>query len=99
MAKPARKWGSTELAALFDVTSLGVLPTSPTRASKIGRETELEMVSRHVCESDRRIARQHQIIADLRAKNRSTVLAEDILVLFEESQALHEAHLKRLTAS
>jgi len=100
MAKPARKCGSTELAALFGVTSLGVvLPTSPAKPSKISLETELEMVSRHVCESDRRIARQHQIIADLRAKNRSTVLAEDILVLLEESQALHEAHLKRLTAN
>ena len=92
MDKPSRKLGSTELAALFGVASRAM-------PSKTSWETELEMVSRHVCESDRRIARQHQIIADLRAKNRSTVLAEDILVLLEESQALHEAHLKRLTAN
>jgi hypothetical protein len=99
MDKPSTKLGSTELAALFGVTSLGAPLTSPATPSKIRQETELEMVSRHVRECNGRIARQRQIIDDLRAKNRSTVLAEDVLVLFKESQVLHEAHLKRLTAA
>ena len=78
-----------DLAALFG------LPNALAKASMTSKETELEMVSRHVRESNGRIARQRQIIGDLRAKSRSTVLAEDVLVLFEEAQALHEAHLKR----
>jgi len=78
-----------DLAALFG------LPNALAKASMTSQETELEMVSRHVRESNGRIARQRQIIGDLRAKSRSTVLAEDVLVLFEEAQALHEAHLKR----
>jgi len=92
MDKPSRKLGSTELASLFGVASRAM-------PSKTSWETELEMVSRHVRESNGRIARQRQIIDDLRAKNRSTVSAEDVLALFEEAQALHQAHLKRLTGA
>ena len=78
-----------------DRAALFGLPNALAKASMTSQETELEMVSRHVRESNGRIARQRQIIGDLRAKSRSTVLAEDVLVLFEEAQALHEAHLKR----
>ena len=78
-----------------DRAALFGLPNALAKASMTSQETELEMVSRHVRESNGRIARQRQIIGDLCAKSRSTVLAEDVLVLFEEAQALHEAHLKR----
>jgi len=55
-----------DLAALFG------LPNALAKASMTSQETELEMVSRHVRESNCRIARQRKIIGDLRAKNRST---------------------------
>ena len=62
-----------------------------------GGETELEMVRRHVREGYGHIARQREIIAELRASGRSIVLAEALLATFLTAQAAHEAHLARIT--
>lgn len=49
-------------------------------------ETELEMVQRHVYQGHARVARQHRIIAKLRADNRPTQLAEETLLALQDIQ-------------
>jgi hypothetical protein len=60
-------------------------------------ETELEMVQRHVRHGRALVARQHEILAKLRAANHPTELAEDVLVSLQTVQTEHEAHLARLS--
>ncbi len=60
------------------------------------KETELEMVCRHVRQGSACVARQFQLVAKLRVDGRPTEVAEQLLASFEESQRLHEAHLARL---
>lgn len=59
-------------------------------------ETELRMVHRHVQEGAGHIAKQHALIARLRAGGFSTQEAEARLATFEDSQRLHEDHLARI---
>ena len=60
------------------------------------KETDLEMVRRHVRQGAAHVARQFQRVAKLRADGQSTEVAEQLLATFEESQRQHEAHLARL---
>jgi hypothetical protein len=60
-------------------------------------ETELEMVRRHVRRGLVHVARQHEIIANLRKANYPTQLAEDVLLTLQSVQIEHELHLKRIT--
>jgi hypothetical protein len=61
-------------------------------------ETDLEMVQRHVSQGLVHLARQYEIVAELRAKGRPTQSAQDLLVTFQELQGMHENHLERLLA-
>ena len=60
------------------------------------KETDLEMVRRHVRQGAAHVVRQFQLVAKLRADGRPTEVAEQLLATFEESQRQHEAHLARL---
>ena len=61
-------------------------------------ETEFDMVHRHIREGIAGIARQRDIIADLRGAGHSTETPEKLLALYERVQLCHEAHLARLEA-
>jgi len=60
------------------------------------KETEMEMVCRHVRQGSACVARQSQLVAKLRADGRPTEVAEQLLASFEDTQRQHEAHLARL---
>lgn len=60
-------------------------------------ETELEMASRHVAEGRIAVERQRKILAELRRDGHPIEEAMKVLSVFERTQALHEAHLDRLT--
>jgi len=60
------------------------------------KETELEMVRRHVRQGAACVTRQFQLVAKLRANGQPTEVAEQLLAIFEESQWHHQAHLARL---
>jgi hypothetical protein len=62
-----------------------------------GGETELEMVRRHIREGYAHVARQYEIIVELRASGHSIVLAEALLATFLTTQTAHENHLARIT--
>ena len=59
-------------------------------------ETEIEMVRRHIREGAICVARQHEVVALLRAQGKSTELAEELLGQFEQIMVLHEEHLARI---
>jgi hypothetical protein len=61
-------------------------------------ETEFEMVHRHIREGIAGIARQRDIVADLRGAGHSTEVPERLLALYERVQLCHEAHLACLEA-
>ena len=54
------------------------------------------MVERHVLQGRKHIARQLEIIEELRLKGHPTGEAARLLVLFENLQRQHQAHLERL---
>lgn len=60
------------------------------------KETELEMVRRHVRQGAAGVTRQFQLVAKLRASGQPIEVAEQLLETFEECQRQHEAHLARL---
>jgi hypothetical protein len=62
----------------------------------VSAETTLEMVERHVRQSERHIARQHEMIAEMKRDGHNTDSARDFLRLLLISQASHNAHLARL---
>ena len=62
------------------------------------RETELEMVERHVQRGQEVVSRQIAIIAQLKLLKQSTDMAEDLLDDFEWVQQAHLDHLNRLTS-
>lgn len=66
------------------------------RQGRTKRETDLKMVRRHVRQGAARVARQSQLVAELRADGWPTEAAERLLANFEEIQRQHEAHLARL---
>jgi hypothetical protein len=59
-------------------------------------ETELEMVKRHVRQGERHVKRQREIVQELFDHKHPTVLAEQLLLAFEETLFDHRAHLARL---
>ena len=61
-------------------------------------ETELQMVQRHVRQGEAHVARQHEIVAELRERGHPTDMAVVLLGEFEDLLRLHEAHLARLEA-
>jgi hypothetical protein len=62
------------------------------------KETEWEMVTRHVADAERQVSRQKQIVADLVEAHSSVVESNELLSLLEASLSLHREHLKRLQA-
>ena len=58
----------------------------------------LRMAEQHVADGVRHIARQRELIAELRRDRHDTWAAENLLKLFEETQALHVADRDRLSA-
>ena len=60
------------------------------------KETELEMVRRHVREGAGHVARQRGIVAGLHANSQLLEVAEQLLANFEDVQRQHIAHLARL---
>lgn len=59
---------------------------------------ELEMSEAHVAEGRRHVARQKEIIAELRYGGHPTELAESLLAAFEETLVTHLAHRDRILA-
>ena len=57
-----------------------------------------ELAQRHVDTGRRIIARQRQLIAELKAHNHSTKQYESLLSAFETSQAIFESDLAEITA-
>ena len=64
----------------------------------ISRETELEMVRRHIREGEGHLADQRAVIDRLTMTNHPTEAAEALLATFESVQRQHEAHFKRVMA-
>ncbi|MGX7704751.1 hypothetical protein [Methylobacterium sp. Gmos1] len=61
------------------------------------RETELEMVLRHVIEGECRVVRQRALVARLAPSGGQTAaLAEALLADFQATLEAHRAHLARL---
>lgn len=60
------------------------------------RETDLEMVRRHVREGEVHVKRQEEIIAELKLRGAPTDVAVILLEQFEDVLRQHKAHLKRL---
>jgi ribosomal 50S subunit-associated protein YjgA (DUF615 family) len=62
-------------------------------------DEELETAKRHVTEGAAHIARQRQLIAELRRDGHDTLArdGETLLETLQASQRLHEEHLERLT--
>jgi len=56
----------------------------------------IQLASRHVAESDHRIARQRRVIAKLRMKQQTTATAEWFLTYLQTSRVVHLAGLTRL---
>jgi len=59
-------------------------------------EQHLTLAREHVALGERHIARQHEIIAQIRLRGADTDEAERLLVAFEHSQAMHLSHRDRL---
>ena len=59
-------------------------------------ENDLEMVQRHVQQAERHVSRQLEIIAEIRLREQSTVLAERLLLNFEAALLAHRDHLSKL---
>lgn len=60
------------------------------------RETELEMVQRHVRLGEEHVTKQLGIVAKLTENGRPTALALQLLFEFERSLTEHRNHLERL---
>ncbi|EYD76998.1 hypothetical protein Rumeso_01408 [Rubellimicrobium mesophilum DSM 19309] len=59
-------------------------------------ETEIEMARRHVREGEEHVARQREIIDRLPSTGEVAEIARTLLADYEDSLALHRAHLGRL---
>ena len=64
----------------------------------IKKETDLEMAHRHVQGGARRVKKQENVVAMLKARKLPSEHAEELLVIFEKSQVTHAAHLEMLLA-
>jgi hypothetical protein len=70
-------------------------PRVPGSRGLMGNETELEKARRRVQEGALRISRHRELMAELRAEDQSTIVAERILAEFEKIQAQNLADLGR----
>jgi hypothetical protein len=61
-------------------------------------ENALAMATRHVRQSEGRVARQRQVVEKLRADGHDTTKAENILAMLEALLRQHREHLTRLVA-
>ena len=59
-------------------------------------ERRLREVEQHIARGADRIARQHDIIAELERDGHNSTKAKELLVIFEESQQLHTATRERI---
>ena len=59
-------------------------------------ESEREMVQRHVREGEGHVARQRELVAELRERGDPAEMAVALLAEFEDLLGLHRAHLSRL---
>ena len=59
-------------------------------------EEHLTMAERHVAQGERHVARQREIVAKLERHGHDTRSAKELLVQFQELQALHIADRDRL---
>ena len=60
--------------------------------------SDLDLAEAHVAQGRHHIARQKEIIAELRLAGHSTVLAEQLLVAFKQTLASHLSHRDRILA-
>lgn len=60
-------------------------------------ETTLQMVQRHVRQGEVLVLRQRKLVAKIIDAGRDPDEAESILVMLENSQDQHVAHLERIT--
>jgi hypothetical protein len=59
---------------------------------------DLAMTDAHIALGERHVARQKEIIAELRLAGHSTALAETLLISFEQSLVSHIEHHDRILA-
>jgi hypothetical protein len=53
---------------------------------------DFRMVDDHIAQGERHVSRQHELIAWLRTRGHSTVVAEELLAAFESTLLQHRAH-------
>jgi hypothetical protein len=58
-------------------------------------EDDLSRAEAHVANGQKRIAQQHEIIAELDREGHDTVSARELLATFEKTQAMHVANRDR----
>jgi hypothetical protein len=61
-------------------------------------EKDLSRAEAHVANGQERIARQHEIIAELEREGHDTVPARELLATFEKTQAMHVANRDRIAS-
>ncbi|MBX5159285.1 MULTISPECIES: hypothetical protein [unclassified Rhizobium] len=61
-------------------------------------EKHLQQAREHVALGGQHIARQREIVAEMTDRGSDAKEAQRLLVIFEESQVMHVAHLDRLKA-
>ena len=71
---------------------------SGTQPQTIKKETDLEMAQRHVRGGERRVKKQENVVAMLKARELPSERAEELLVLFEKSHQTQAEHLQTLLA-
>jgi hypothetical protein len=59
-------------------------------------ENSLSRAEAHVAAGQKRIAKQHEIIAELGREGHDTAPAKDMLASFERTQAMHVANRDRI---
>jgi hypothetical protein len=64
----------------------------------IKKETDLEMAQRHVRGGERRVKKQENVVAMLKARQLPSERDEELLLLFEKSRITQAEHLETLLA-
>ena len=91
-------WVDRVSAWQFEVRNHSQVRMCLLRVAMRERETELEMVRRHVEQGHKCIAKQRALIAHLKGDGLPSNDAEALLVTFEDIQRQHEDHLARINA-
>ena len=61
-------------------------------------ENDLSRAEAHVANGQKRIAQQHEIIAELDREGQDTAPAKDMLASFERTQAMHVANRDQIAS-